>query len=137
MILLTPSQRARLLANGRMPDADHIPVVKFFNPFGAGTWLATELDEEGDILFGLADLGYPELGSWSLSEMAAIRLPFGLGVERDLHFEGRFPISVWAGVARTEGSISAAERELYARAQREGGAGFGSRGLGGCRSAAP
>jgi hypothetical protein len=33
MILLTPSQRARLLANGRMPDADHIPVVKFFNPF--------------------------------------------------------------------------------------------------------
>ena len=59
MILLTPSQRARLLANGRMPDADHIPVVKFFNPFGRGTWLATELDEDGDILFGLADLGYP------------------------------------------------------------------------------
>jgi hypothetical protein len=60
MILLTPSMRARLLANGRMPDADHIPVVKFFNPFGQGTWLATELDEDGDILFGLADLGYPE-----------------------------------------------------------------------------
>lgn len=125
MILLTPSQHSRLLANGRMPDADHIPVVKFFNPFGAGTWLATELDEEGDILFGLADLGYPELGSWSLSELTAIRLPFGLGIERDLHFEGRYPISVWAEAARTEGSISAAERVLYARAQREGGAGFG------------
>lgn len=91
MILLTQSQRARLLANGRMPDANHIPVVKFFNPFGQGTWLATELDEDGDILFGLADLGYPELGSWSLSEMAAIRLPFGMGIERDLHFEGRYP----------------------------------------------
>jgi hypothetical protein len=122
MILLTPSQRAHLLANGRMPDADHIPVVKFFNPFGAGTWLATELDEDGDILFGLADLGYPELGSWSLSEMAAIRLPFDLGIERDLHFEGRFPISVWAEAARTEGSISAAERELFAREQGEGDA---------------
>jgi len=130
MILLTPSQRARLLANGRMPDADHIPVVKFFNPFGQGTWLATELDEDGDILFGLADLGYPELGSWSLSEMAAIRLPFGMGIERDLHFEGLFPISVWAEAARTEGSISAAERVLYARAQREGGAGCGRRGSG-------
>ena len=131
MILLTPSQRARLLANGRMPDADHIPVVKFFNPFGRGTWLATELDEDGDILFGIADLGYPELGSWSLSEMAAIRLPFGLGIERDLHFEGRYPISVWAEAARTEGSISAAERVLYARAQREGGAGLGRTGSGG------
>jgi hypothetical protein len=131
MILLTPSHRARLIANGRMPDADHIPVVKFFNPFGQGTWLATELDEDGDILFGLADLGYPELGSWSLSEMAAIRLPFGLGIERDLHFEGRFPISVWAEAARTKGSISAAERVLYARTQREGRAGLGRTGSGG------
>ena len=122
MILLTPSQRARLLANGRMPDADHIPVVKFFNPFGQGTWLATELDEDGDILFGLADLGYPELGSWSLSEMAAIRLPFGMGIERDVRFEGWFPISVWAKAARAEGSISAAERELFAREQGEGDA---------------
>ncbi len=130
MILLTQSQRARLLANGRIPDADHIPVVKFFNPFGQGTWLATELDEDGDILFGLADLGYPELGSWSLSEMAAMRLPFGMGIERDLHFEGRYPISVWAEVARAEGSISAAERALYERAQREGGTGFGRRGSG-------
>ncbi|TXG98605.1 MAG: DUF2958 domain-containing protein [Nevskiaceae bacterium] len=131
MILLTPSQRARLLANGRMPDADHIPVVKFFNPFGQGTWLATELDEDGDILFGLADLGYPELGSWSLSELTAIRLPFGLGIERDLHFEGRYPISVWAEAARTEGSISAAERVLYARTPREGRAGLGRTGSGG------
>ena len=130
MILLTPSQRARLLANGQMPDADHIPVVKFFNPFGQGTWLATELDEDGDILFGLADLGYPELGSWSLSEMAAIRLPFGMEIERDLHFEGRFPISVWAEAARAEGSISAAERVLYVRAQREGRSGVGRRGSG-------
>ena len=131
MILLTPSMRARLLDNGRTPDADHIPVVKFFNPFGQGTWLATELDEDGDILFGLADLGYPELGSWSLSEMAAIRLPFGMGIERDLHFEGLFPISVWAEAARTEGSISAAEQVLYARTQREGRAGLGRTGSGG------
>lgn len=128
MILLTPSMRARLLANGRTPDADHIPVVKFFNPFGQGTWLATELDEDGDVLFGLADLGYPELGSWSLSEMAAIRLPFGMSIERDLHFEGRYPISVWAEAARTAGSISAAERVLYARTQREGATSFGRSG---------
>lgn len=116
MILLTDELRATLLANGRQRDADHVPVVKFFNPFGEGVWLATELDEDGDIMFGLADLGYPELGSWSLSKMEAIRLPFGMGIERDLLFTGDFPISVWADAARTAGSIRAAERILYARA---------------------
>ena len=34
MILLTGTQRDRLLTNGRQRDVDHIPVVKFFNPFG-------------------------------------------------------------------------------------------------------
>lgn len=110
MILLTPELREQLLANGRQRDVDHVPVVKFFNPFGAGVWLATELDEDGDIMFGLADLGYPELGSFSLEEMQSIRLPFGMGIERDILFAGDFPISVWAEAARQAGSIRAAEK---------------------------
>jgi hypothetical protein len=65
MILLTPDLRERLLANGRKRNVDHVPVVKFFNPLGAGTWLATELGKDGDQLFGLADLGFPELGYFS------------------------------------------------------------------------
>ena len=113
MILLTGTPRDRLMANGRQCDQDHIPVVKFFNPFGEGVWLATELDEDGDIMFGLADLGYPELGSWSLGEMQSVRLPFGMRIERDLLFTGDFPISVWAEAARETGSIRAAERLLY------------------------
>jgi len=112
MILLTGTQRERLLANGRQRDQDHILVVKFFNPLGAGVWLATELDADGDIMFGLADIGYPELGSWSLAELCAIRLPFGMGIERDLLFTGDVPISVWAAAARESGSIRAAERLL-------------------------
>ncbi len=55
-----------------------------------------------------------------LSEMAAVRPPFGMGLERDLHFEGRYPISVWAEAARTEGSISAAERVLSDQAGTRG-----------------
>ena len=82
MILLTPDLRVRLLANDRQRDVDHVPVVKFFNPLGEGVWLATELDPDGDIMFGLADIGYPELGSFSLEEMESIRLPFGMGIER-------------------------------------------------------
>lgn len=121
MILLTRTHRAQLLANGRQRDVDHVPAVKFFNPFGAGVWLATELDEDGDIMFGLADIGYPELGSWSFSELGAIRLPFGLGIERDVLFTSGFPISVWADAARTAGSIRAGERILYARARDDTG----------------
>ncbi|KAB2674227.1 DUF2958 domain-containing protein [Brucella tritici] len=113
MILLTGTQRDRLLANGRLRDQNHVPVVKFFNPFGAGVWLATELDEDGDIMFGLADLGCPELGSWSLEELSSVRLPFGMGIERDLLFTGDFPISLWAEAARETGSIRSAERLLY------------------------
>lgn len=113
MILLTSEHRDQLLANAERRDVDHIPVVKFFNPFGAGVWLGAELDEDGDIMFGLADIGYPELGYWSLSEMQSVRLPFGMGIERDLLFTGDFPISVWARAARQAGSIRAAERILY------------------------
>jgi hypothetical protein len=113
MILLTDDLRERLLANGLERGADHVPVVKFFNPLGEGVWLATELDADGDTLFGLADLGYPELSSFSLEELASITLPFGMGIERDILFTGDFPISVWAEAAREAGSIRAAERILY------------------------
>ncbi len=116
MILLTPDQRERLLANGCRSGLDHVPVVKFFNPLGIGTWLATELDADGDTLFGLADLGEPELGSFSLEELTSVRLPFGVGIERDILFEGLFPISIYAEAARQAGSVVCSERLLRAAA---------------------
>ena len=48
MILVTPDLRERLLVNGRRSGLDHVPVVKFINPLGIGTWLATELDQDDD-----------------------------------------------------------------------------------------
>ena len=114
MILLTDNLRDLLLANGRQCDFDHVPVVKFFNPIGAGTWLITEVEPDGDTLFGLADLGFgcPELGSFSLSELTSVRLPFGMGIERDILFEAAFPLSVYAEAARQAGSIVESERLL-------------------------
>ena len=108
MELLTPEIREKLLANGRSPDTDHTPVVKFFDPAGAGTWLVAEADpEDTDIVFALADLGMgsPELGSVRLSELQSFQGPFGLGIERDLYFEPGYPISVYAEAARRAGHI--------------------------------
>lgn len=124
IILLTDDLRERLLANGRDPGADHVPVVKFFNPLGEGVWLATELDADGDTLYGLADLGDPEIGSFSLLEMTSVRLPFGMGIERDILFATDLPLSVWTEAARQAGSIRAAERIVasIARSRREGSA---------------
>ncbi|MGY4398816.1 hypothetical protein ACVWZA_004026 [Sphingomonas sp. UYAg733] len=115
MDLLTPDLRDALIRNAAARrdayrahacEPDPPPVVKFFNPVGAATWLATELDSDGDTLFGLADLGFgcPELGSFSLSEIAAVRLPLGLSIERDLGFASLIALSLWADTACATGS---------------------------------
>ncbi len=110
MILLPQPLRARLLLNGAAErETDHVPVVKVFNPLGVGTWLITEMMADGDTLFGLCDLGEPELGSVSLAQIAAVRLPFGLTIERDVYFKTGFPLSVWTEAARRTGSIHGAE----------------------------
>lgn len=111
------ARRGAVMAGAAEPD--FLPVAKFFSPIGSATWLATELDEDGDTLFGLADLGFgcPELGSFSLSELASVRLPFGLGIERDLGFTSEVPLSGWAAAARRAGSIITAEQN-FRRAAR-------------------
>lgn len=118
MKLITQDIARRLAANA-VRSADHdgydpAPVLKLFSPVGAATWLATEIGSDDDTLFGLADLGFgcPELGYFSLGEIAAIRLPFGLRIERDQSFSSDIPLSRWADAARRHGSILAAAAAL-------------------------
>ena len=121
MKLLTRTQREQLLFNGGNRDRDHLPVVKFFDPCGAATWLFAELDPaDGDTLFGLADLGCgaPELGYTSLAEIASIRSPFGLGIERDLYFKPEHPLLIYAEAARAAGRIVEFGPELERVANR-------------------
>lgn len=118
MKLLTETQRAQMLANGRVNAArmaddgntvDFQPVVKLFTPDAACTWLLTELDpEEPDIAFGLCDLGMgcPELGSVRLSEIASLRGRLGLPVERDLSFAPIHTLQVYARAAVRAGGIT-------------------------------
>lgn len=65
---------------------DKICIVKFFDPCGSWTWYATEFDPETGIFFGWVDGQFPEWGNFALSEMAAYRGRFGLGIERDMYF---------------------------------------------------
>ena len=111
---LRANARASRLHEQRDERFDPFPVVKFFNPVGAATWIATELYDDGDTLFGLADLGFgcPEMGVFSLTEIAGVRLPFGLFIESDEHFEALAPLSLWSDTARRMGAIVLAEAEL-------------------------
>lgn len=127
MQLMTKAIEDKLRKNGavnalhRMRDGnteDFKPVVKFFNPCGAATWLITEISDEGEdengehdlILFGLCDLGMgePELGCVSFNELKSVRLMGGrIGIERDIRWAAVTTLSEYARIARHEGRICA------------------------------
>lgn len=108
MKIFTKAQEAQLIKNGKAgEDTTRKPVVKLFG--GACTWLISEKFEDGT-LFGLCDLGmgFPELGYVSQDELEAIKFqPFGLRIERDLHFRGERPLTEYADDARKTGKINA------------------------------
>lgn len=68
-------------------------IVKYFNPFGAGTWIITEgnkLDNGDYEMFGYCHLGddtNAELGYVLLSDLEKIKLPSGFTIERDLYLD--------------------------------------------------
>ncbi len=102
MILLPPELKAQLIHNNtEAREADHIPVVKWFTPWANATWLITEMEPDG-LCFGLCDMGHgtPELGYVSVEELESIKGPFGLRIERDLHFHPTRPLSEYTIAAR-------------------------------------
>lgn len=108
----------RLLANGQASqeaERDHTPVVKFFDPAGAATWLISELNPgEPDLLFGLCDLGmgFPELGDVRFSELKATKNRLGIDLERDLFFAATYPLSVYTDAARRHERITEDSQHL-------------------------
>ena len=64
------------------------PICKFFTPWGHATWLITGI--ENSILYGFADLGMGCVewgGIGTIEDLEEIKGPFGLGIERDYHWE--------------------------------------------------
>lgn len=68
-------------------NADPKVWVKFFNPYGQGTWLATEYDGK-DKFFGAVKIGGGwELGYFSLRELQSLTKFGAPQIERDRHFK--------------------------------------------------
>jgi hypothetical protein len=91
MMLLTKENRAALpKLYSQEKESDPMCFVKFFSPTNGSTWYITEFDGE-DTMFGFARLNdwndMAELGYISLSELASIKLSFGLRIERDMHWK--------------------------------------------------
>jgi len=64
-----------------------IVYAHYFNPYGVGEWWILEWDGENE-MFGYADLGFPELGYISLSELENVSIGgMELPIERDLHWQ--------------------------------------------------
>ena len=94
--LMPPSVEKKLLKSrlyskdGQGKNAE--VVVKYFNPYGSGTWLITEGEKQKDgdwLLFGMCHIFEWEWGYIMLSELESVRVPpFGLGLERDLYSSG-------------------------------------------------
>ena len=88
MKLITKSIRAKLEKN-RIAKNDEDAVLKLFTPDAGCTWLITQIDEDGDTMWGLCDLGLGcmEYGTVSLSEIQTVRGRLRLPVERDRSFK--------------------------------------------------
>ena len=65
--------------------SDPIVRCKFFTPWSYWTWYVIEFDG-ADLCYGYVKGDFPELGYFRLSELKALKGPFGLTVERDIYF---------------------------------------------------
>lgn len=91
MKLITKKLEKRFTEVGSQQNVkDPIVIAKFFNPAGAGTWLATEYNPIDKIFFGYVSIfgdHCDEWGSFSLAELEDYKGKFGVGIERDRFFK--------------------------------------------------
>ena len=90
MKLMTKELEKKFAKTGKQEgEKNPLVIAKFFNPTGAATWYGTEWDPETNHMYGFVTglvPGGDEWGYTDLTELAQVRGPFGLGIERDIHF---------------------------------------------------
>lgn len=88
MKIITAAIQKALDKNRDKPLGDVTPAMKVFTPWGSATWLVVSMDDDRDTLWAICDIGHGhvEYGTVSLRELMSLRGPWGLRVERDLHW---------------------------------------------------
>jgi hypothetical protein len=95
MKLMTKEIEKRFAEVGDQSEVKNpLVIAKFFSPVGGATWFASEYDPETKTCYGyVKDLVpsengmFDEFGYFSITELESVTLPFGLKIERDLHFD--------------------------------------------------
>ncbi len=91
MKLITAAIMNKLQKNYETGNEDDLP-LKLFNATGGQTWLINRIEPDGDIMWGLADLGFGcvEWGIISLNELLECKRknPFRFMLERDKSWRG-------------------------------------------------
>jgi hypothetical protein len=85
--LLSPKMVEQLRAQQQLSPPK--PTIKLFLPEGAATWLLCSMEDDGDTLWAICDLGMGcvEYGTVSLEEIERLRTKLlKLPAERDRHF---------------------------------------------------
>lgn len=72
-----------------VPLEDKIIQVKFFTPWTNWTWYCVEYDPRKGRFWGLVHGHDKEWGYFMLDELESVNGPFGLKIERDLHYRPR------------------------------------------------
>lgn len=87
---LLPEDIARQLPPLRSQEdigENALALVKFFTPWSNWTWWASEYDPEERLFFGVVQGFEREYGYFALEELEGVHGPFGLKIERDLHWK--------------------------------------------------
>ena len=84
-------------------DLEQMIVAKFFTPWTNWTWYVMNQDpQDPDYLWGIVDGYEVEMGSFSLSELQAVKGPWGLKIERDLYFKPVTARQLWERLTEPE-----------------------------------
>ncbi len=124
MKLITKELEKRFAAIGSQNnELDPKVIAKFFLPWGATTWLATEYNAEDNICFGyvkglVAGEWNDEWGTFSIDDLESVKGPLGLGIERDIHFAER-PFSQAVGKEYFERNFKGVSEKLKAIAKEQ------------------
>ena len=83
-------------------DFDQEIVAKFFTPWSNWTWYLMNKQPGEDYCWGIVEGDAIEAGSFSIKELDELAGPFGMEIERDLHFSPIKANDLWKELTEKE-----------------------------------